>query len=121
VDIARSLAPFVVVYGPTGAILAPGGTLDGQPPAVPAGVLENARSSGRNAVTWQPRPGVRVATVSVPWSGGTVLAGRSLRLVEEHAATLELIVGGGWLAILAALAVAALIVAHLGLRPAAPA
>jgi len=121
VDIAQSLAPFVVVYGPTGTILATDGTLDGQSPDVPAGVLESARSSGRNAVTWQPRAGVRVATVSVPWNGGTVLAGRSLRLVEEHAATLELIVGGGWLATLAALAVAAGAVARLWPRSAAPA
>ncbi len=80
---------------------------------MPVGVLESARSSGRNAVTWQPRPGVRVATVTVPWGGGTVLAGRSLRLVEEEASNLELVVGVAWLAILAALAVAALIVARL--------
>ena len=83
VDIAQSLAPFVVVYGSADNVLASGGMLDGQPPAVPAGVLATARATGRNAVTWQPRSGVRVATVSVPWTGGTVLAGRSLRLVEE--------------------------------------
>lgn len=113
VDIARSLAPFVVVYGLAGNIEATDGTLDGQPPAVPSGVLASARASGRDAVTWQPRPGVRVATVSVAWSGGTVLAGRSLRLVEEQASTLELIVGAAWLATLAALAVAAGVVARL--------
>lgn len=113
VDIARSLAPFVVVYGTTGNILATGGQLDGQPPVVPAGVLAGARATGRDAVTWQPRPGVRVATVSVPWSGGTVLAGRSLRLVEDRAAMLELLVGAGWLATIAALAVGAAVVARL--------
>jgi hypothetical protein len=121
VDIARSLAPFVVVYSPTGTILATDGTVDGQPPDVPAGVLDSARSSGRNAVTWQPRAGVRVATVTVPWSGGSVLAGRSLRLVEQEASNLELVVGAAWLATLAALAVAALIVARLWPRAAAPA
>lgn len=121
VDIARSLAPFVVVYGTAGTILATDGTLDGQPPAVPAGVLASARATGRDAVTWQPRPGVRIATVTVPWNGGTVLAGRSLRLVEEHADSLELIVGGGWLATLAALAVAAGAVARLWPMSAAPA
>ncbi|HEY4945300.1 MAG TPA: hypothetical protein VIH94_04030 [Candidatus Limnocylindrales bacterium] len=121
VDIARSLAPFVVVYGPTGTILATDGTLDGQPPDVPAGVLDSARSSGRNAVTWQPRVGVRIATVTVPWSGGSVLAGRSLRLVEQEASNLELVVGAAWLAILAALAVASLVVAHLWPRSAVPA
>lgn len=121
VDIARSLAPFVIVYGPTGAILATDGVLDGQPPEVPAGVLASARATGQDRVTWQPRPGVRIATVTVPWSGGTVLAGRSLRLVEDDAAEVELIVGAGWLATLVALAVAALIVAHLWPRSATPA
>ena len=121
VDIARSLAPFVVVYGTAGNVLATDGTLDGQPPAVPPGVLATARSSGRDAVTWQPRPGIRIATVTVPWTGGTVLAGRSLRLVEEHAATLQTIVGAGWLATLVALAVAAGVVARLWPGSAAPA
>jgi hypothetical protein len=121
VDIARSLAPFVVVYGTAGTILATDGTLDGQPPAVPAGVLASARATGRDAVTWQPRPGVRIATVTVPWNGGTVLAGRSLRLVEERADSLELIVGCGWLTTLVALAVAAAAVARLWPKSAAPA
>ena len=121
VDIARSLAPFVVVYGPTGSVLATDGTLDGQSPEVPPGVLDSARTSGRNAVTWQPRDGVRIATVTVPWSGGTVLAGRSLRLVEDEASRLELVVGAGWLATVAALAVAALFVARLWPKPAAAA
>ncbi len=121
VDIARSLAPFVVIYGSADSILATDGMLDGQPPIVPAGVLAAARATGRNAVTWQPRPGVRVATVSVPWSGGTVLAGRSLRLVEDRATMLEQLVGAGWLATLAALAVAAAVVARLWPGPVASA
>ena len=121
VDIARSLAPFMVIYGSGDTILASGGLLDGQPPVVPAGVLAGAHATGRNAVTWQPRPGVRVATVSVPWSGGTVLAGRSLRLVEDRVAMLELLVGAGWLATLAALAVAAAVVARLWPGPTASA
>lgn len=121
VDIARSLAPFVVVYSMDGSILATDGSLDGQPPVVPPGILAAARATGRDIVTWQPRPGVRVATVTVPWSGGSVLAGRSLRLVEEHAASLELIVGAAWLATVAALAVAAGVVARLWRGSAAPA
>jgi len=35
-------------------------------------------------VTWQPQAGVRIAAVVLPWRGGTVLARRSLRLVEER-------------------------------------
>ncbi len=113
VDIARSLAPFVVVYDPAGAVVATDGTLDGSAPRVPRGVLDSARASGRDAVTWQPRAGVRVATVTVPWSGGTVLAGRSLRVVEERVASLGLLVGVGWVVTLFALALASLVAATL--------
>ena len=120
VDIARSLAPFVVVYGTSGDILATDGTLDGAPPAVPPGILANARATGRDAITWQPRAGVRIATVTVPWRGGSVLAGRSLRLVEEHASALELMVAAAWLATLAALAIAAGVAARLWPRAATP-
>lgn len=119
IDVARSLAPFVVVYGLTGNVLATDGTLDGAAPAVPPGILASARATGRDAVTWQPRAGVRIATVTVPWSGGSV-AGRSLRLVEEHATALELIVGAGWLATLVALAIAAGAAARLWPTATAP-
>ena len=117
VDIARSLAPFVVVCGTGGNVLATDAELDGQPPALPAGVLASARANGTDIVTWQPRPGVRLATVTVPWSGGTVTAGRSLRLVEDHASNLELVVAAAWLVTLAALAVAAGVVARLWPAP----
>jgi hypothetical protein len=106
VDLRASLASFVVVYGPGGAVLATNGELDGQPPMIPVGVLAAAHANGIDKVTWQPQPGVRIATVSVPWGGGTVSAGRSLRVVEEQESALEVLVAGGWLATLAALAVA---------------
>jgi hypothetical protein len=106
VEIAVSLASFVVVYDASGGVLATNGQLDNLLPILPSGVLESARSSGPDAVTWQPRAGVRIATVSVPWSGGVVTAGRSLRLVEERESQLELLVAAGWLVTLAALAIA---------------
>jgi hypothetical protein len=113
VDIARSLAPFVVVYDPAGAVLATDGTLDGSAPRIPRGVLDSARATGRDAVTWQPRQDVRVATVTVPWSGGTIVAGRSLRVVEERVASLGLLVAIGWVVTLLALALVSLVAATI--------
>jgi len=84
VDLRTSLAPFVAVYDLSGTPVASNGTLDGKPPMPPAGVLEAARASGRDTVTWQPQASVRIAAVAVPWAGGTVLAGRSLREVEAR-------------------------------------
>jgi hypothetical protein len=117
VDVATSLAPFVVVYGPDGQVLAASGSLDGQAPTPPAGVLQAAHDGGSNMVTWEPRDGVRQAVEVVPWSSssgsGTVLAGRSLREVERRVDDLTLMVGLGWIVTLLGIAVAALLGAWL--------
>ena len=109
VAIDTSLAPFVVVYGPAGGVLATSGTLDGRPPALPAGVLRSAKDTGRDAVTWQPRSGVRVATVAMPWTGGTVVAGRSLRAIETRIEAIQLLALLGWLAGLVVVGAAAVV------------
>jgi hypothetical protein len=106
VDLGVSLAPFVAVYDPAGMVLATDGTLDGGPPVPPIGVLDAARSSGIDTVTWQPRAGVRIAAVVVPWHGGTVLAGRSLRAVQERIGALQGLAVAAWLAGLVLLGIA---------------
>jgi hypothetical protein len=109
VAIDTSLAPFVVVYGPDGGVLATDGTLDGRPPALPSGVLRSAKDTGRDTVTWQPRAGVRVATVAIPWAGGTVVAGRSLRAIESRIESIQLLALLGWLAGLVVIGAAAVV------------
>ena len=112
VDLAASLAPFVIVFDRKHSILATNATLDGGRPAPPDGVLD-AASSGSDTVTWQPRAGVRIAAVAVAWNGGTVVSGRSLRLVEDRETNAELIAGLAWIVSLVALAAAALVAARL--------
>ena len=104
VPVETSLAPFLAVYDTTGTLLATDGSLDGGPPTIPAGVLQAAKATGRDSVTWQPRPGVRVAVVAVPWQGGTVASGRSLRVVESRIDAIQALVLAGWLAGLVVLA-----------------
>jgi len=113
VDLATSLAPFVIVFDTIHSVLSANATLDGGQPTPPAGVLDAARPGSPNAVTWQPRDGVRIAAVVVAWRGGTVLAGRSLRRVEQQETNAELIAGAAWLAMLAVLAAASLAAAWL--------
>jgi hypothetical protein len=117
VDLGHSLAPFLAVYDTSGAVLASDGVLDGQPPMPPRGVLAAARESGRDIVTWQPREGVRIALVVLPWRGGTVLAGRSLRVVEEREIAAEQLAVLAWVAGLVALGIAAVIAAHFWPSP----
>jgi hypothetical protein len=56
---------------------------------------------------------VRIASVTVPWHGGTVLAGRSLREVERQEDNILLVAAAGWVVMIAALAVTALFAAWL--------
>jgi hypothetical protein len=113
VDIARSLAPFLVIFDASGGVLATSGVLDGHDPVPPRGVLDAARIHPPDTVTWQPRAGVRIAQVTVSWRGGTVLAGRSLREVERREDQALLIVAAAWLAGLAGLAGASVLAARL--------
>jgi hypothetical protein len=109
VDIGESLAPWVTVFDTAGHVLATSGRLDGADPAPPIGVLDHAVTDAPNRVTWQPRDGVRQATVTARWSGGTVMAGRSLREVERRVDVTQQLVALGWAATLLALAVACVV------------
>ena len=113
VSIDSSLAPFTAVYNAKGTLVAYNGSLDGRPPAIPLGVLQAAQATGRDAVTWQPRKSVRVAVVVVPWQGGTIAAGRSLRVIESRIDAIQLLVLIGWLVGLMALVAVASIAAWL--------
>jgi hypothetical protein len=87
VDIAKSLAPFMVVYDNSGKVLAASGILDSQVPQIPAGVLAYTNVHGEDRLTWQPKNGVRIATVVAKLTGsqpGFVLAGRNMREVERR-------------------------------------
>ena len=110
VNLSASLAPFVMVLDTNGRVLASSGSLDGATPTLPDGVLQNAAEHGQNRLTWQPRPGVREATVIQTVKGAPqaryVLAARSLREVETRETNAEELVGLGWLGSLAASLVA---------------
>lgn len=87
INIARSLAPFLIVFDAQGQPVASNGQLDGRLPAPPPSAILAARQSGDNSVSWQPRASVRTALVIVHFAGkseGFVAAGRSLREAEKR-------------------------------------
>jgi hypothetical protein len=91
VDVAHSLAPFIVILDDTGKILVSSGTLENRTPVPPPGVFEYVRAHGEDRVTWQPQPDVRIAAVITRYHGkndGFVVVGRSLREVEARVAAL---------------------------------
>ena len=103
VDIAKSLAPYIVVFDSSLKPTLSSGVLDGKMPVLPQGVFDYAGKNGENRFTWQPKSGVRSAVVLVSFSGkkqGFVMAGRSLREVEKREDDLLIEVGTGWVAAL---------------------
>ncbi len=100
VDMAQSLAPFMIVYDASGKVLAASGKLNGVPPVLPPGVYKHVQNHGEDRITWQPQNGVRIAAVIVPFSGrqsGYVLAGHSLREVEKRENNLFLQTALAWI------------------------
>lgn len=105
IDMARSLAPFVIVFDDSGQPLASSATLDGQVPTPPPGVFSYVAANGEERLTWQPRSDVRVAAVMVRYTGaasGYVLAGRSLREVERRTDQMLALATLAWAATLGA-------------------
>jgi hypothetical protein len=105
VDIAASLAPYLIVFDSSGKAIAGSGVLHGELPSIPPGIFDYVRQHGEDRLTWQPEPGVRSATVVVGYGGsspGFILAGRSLRQVEERDTNIMRLIGVGWFATLCA-------------------
>ena len=101
VDMAKSLAPFLIIYDSNGSPLVSGAVLNGQTPIPPAGVFDYTRQNNEDRVSWQPAPGVRSAAVVVAVNGGRggfVLAGRNMREVEIRESQLTNTVALGWIA-----------------------
>jgi hypothetical protein len=103
VDIAHSLAPYIIVFDTNGKPIASSAQLDGQTPTIPSGIFNSVKQHGEDHVTWQPQSGVRSAIVVTSFNGsssGFVAAGRSLREAEMREDTLLQLVLLGWGAIL---------------------
>lgn len=103
VDMAASLAPFVIVCDDAGQPLVASATLDGVIRTPPLGVFQFVRSHGKEVLSWQPRPGVRIASVVVRTSTGFVVAGRNMREMEIRKDKVTELALVGWLAASAAL------------------
>lgn len=99
VDIATSLAPYLIIFDANGNPVASSAQFDGQTPTIPSGVFDSVRQNGEDRITWQPQAGVRSAVVVTQFKGSTsgfVLAGRSLREVERREDGLMQILLAGW-------------------------
>lgn len=120
IDLEHSLAPFMITFDNNLKPITSTAELNGKTPVPPAGVFEFARAHGENRFSWQPRRGVRAATVLVHYSGqksGFVLAGRSLREVETRVPAIGSLILAGWLASMVALGTTTLALRIIGGPP----
>jgi hypothetical protein len=121
IDLQQSLEPFATFYNDHGVPIASTGTLNQAIPVPPPGVFEHVRSHGSERVTWQPQPGVRIASVIQRIEGpnpGYLLAGRSLRIVEQQESLFWRMVFIAWFVLVALLIAGAWFLTRAQLRPA---
>lgn len=106
IDLSHSLSPFLVFYNEDGTPTGGNGLLEGKYPVLPQGIFAFVRAYGEDRVTWQPTPDLRYAIVitrTTDASGtpdGFVMAGRSLREVEDREDRLSSMVAVAWISIL---------------------
>ena len=124
VDMARSLAPFIIAYDDQGKPLASQARLNGGIPVLPGGVFDYVRQHGEERVSWQPilgtTRGVRIAAVVERVTGahpGFVLAGRSLREVEVREAQVKQMAGLTWIGMIALIVIGTLVYGWLTRPP----
>jgi len=100
VDLAVSEAPFYIVYDAADRPVSGTGRLDGALAQVPTGVLEQARRTGTDQVTWQLGDGRRFATVERRAGDRVVLAGQSLAPTEARVDRIGLLILAAWICVL---------------------
>lgn len=100
VDIAKSLAPYIVIYDTTGKPVASSASLNGQDPTIPAGIFADVHKNGEDRISWQSQSGVRSAIIVTQYKDGFVMAGRSLREVERREDAIERLTIIAWLVLL---------------------
>lgn len=103
-DIADSQSPFVAVFDSQGKLMLSTAKLDGNDIHLPSGVFDYAKTHGVDRITWQPRPGIRIATVVESTSGSSpdfVVSGRSLADTENRESQLGLMASAAWIVAMA--------------------
>jgi hypothetical protein len=102
----ESAQPFIGLYDDTGKAIAGSATLRGRLPQPPSGIFRFTRVHGKEKVTWQPDPKIRVAlTVEKLSGGGFLLAGQSIVRTETQEIRMHMILIWVWLGMMVTVAV----------------
>ena len=113
IEISQSLSTFVAFYDANRKSISSTGYLDGKTIELPRGIFDYLNTHEDDEVTWQPRPGVRMALVVQKVIGSPVsfvAAGRSLQQVELREYSLRLAIIIGWIICLVIVGLLAIII-----------
>lgn len=85
VNVENQLSSFMTVYDKDKKVVGSSGVLDEQTPELPTEYLDNTNLYVRNYFTWEPKPGVHLAGVSVTMGDkGYVMAGRNMQETDRQ-------------------------------------
>jgi len=98
VDASKSLNTFVMIYDKDKNLIASSGTMGASQPVYPPGVLGNVDQKGEARVTWQPKAGLRYASVAIKYDNGYIVAARSLHETEKLIGIAQNLILLAWLA-----------------------
>lgn len=105
VDLRYNDNVFVIIADNDHHVIAGSATLDGQTPLPPAGTFDYTSAHGSDRFTWEPQPGVRLATHMLPYgqapNSGFVITGQSLKPYEDRIDVYTELALAAWLASLA--------------------
>lgn len=96
-DMSTALTPFVIIFDNKEKALGSTVELDKKIPVPPSGAFEKAKKYNENRFTWEPKKGLRQASVMVKYKDGYILAGKSLREVENRVKIIFRLVGVAWI------------------------
>ena len=95
-DFTKSQMPFVIVYNLDKKPVSSTTLTENNIPQIPYGVLDSAKKSGQDRVTWQPQSGLRFATVVIPFKDGYIVGGQSLTEFDRNVQKLNDLVLAIW-------------------------
>lgn len=102
-DLRDNAGVFLIITDNNQKVLGSSAVLDDEAPLPPRGVFVHTRENGRDSFTWEPKTGVRYATQMLKFDqngGGYIIAGKSLKSVEDRVSKYNLIAFLAWLAVI---------------------
>lgn len=82
-DLSTSITPFVYIYDDNKNLTATSAAYGSEDITYPKSVLSEIDKSGESRITWQPKSGLRFATVGIKYSAGYIIGCYSLSESEN--------------------------------------